>query len=214
MQEVFYLDNHLLVACKPAGLLTQPDETGNPSFQEELKAFLKGKGERWFLEPIHRLDRPASGLVLFARSSKALSRLQAQMREGKIERLYVAEIEGALFPEEGKLEHFLTHESHRARVVSRDVPGAKRASLTYQVFGRTERSTFVRVFLETGRYHQIRAQMSAAGHSIIGDGRYGAKCPAKTIHLHCARIAFYHPVTKEIVAVESAAPFSPQSAQH
>ncbi|MBI3901113.1 MAG: RNA pseudouridine synthase [Chlamydiia bacterium] len=190
---------------KPAGLLTQPDDTGAPSFQEELKTWIKErehKAGNVFLHPIHRLDRQTSGLVLFARSSKALSRLNEKMREGSIERVYLAEIEGYLDQEEGQLTHYLVHGEHRAIVAHEGDLDAKKAKLTYKIVKRNADSTLVRVFLETGRYHQIRAQFSAIGHPVVGDLRYGASDKRGVIHLHCCRIAFQHPVTKELVEIE------------
>ena len=207
---VLYLDNHLLIAVKPAGLLTQPDDTGASSFQEELKQWVKEREHKpgnVFLHPIHRLDRQTSGLVIFAKSSKALSRLNEKMREGTIERVYGAEVEGRLDAEEGRLDHYLVHDDHIARLAKEGDKDAKKARLVYQVIKRLPHSTFVRVSLETGRYHQIRAQFSFIGHPVVGDKRYGALQAHDAIHLHCQRIAFEHPVTKELVEVESPLPF-------
>lgn len=207
---VIYLDNHLLIGVKPAGLLTQPDDTGNDSFQEQLKAFLKEKEKKTgnvFLHPIHRLDRATSGLVLFARTSKALSRLNSAMREQAIERIYVAEVEGRLQGPMGRLDHYLVHDQHRAIIANKGDKEAKKARAFYQVLLHKAQTTIVQVQLETGRYHQIRAQMSAIGHPIVGDGRYGAINKKDQIHLHCTKIAFQHPVTKELIAINSPPPF-------
>ncbi|HLB52456.1 MAG TPA: RNA pseudouridine synthase, partial [Chlamydiales bacterium] len=127
---VLYLDNHLLIAVKPAGLLTQPDDTGASSFQEELKQWVKEREHKpgnVFLHPIHRLDRQTSGLVIFAKSSKALSRLNEKMREGTIERVYGAEVEGRLDAEEGRLDHYLVHDDHIARLAKEGDKDAKKA---------------------------------------------------------------------------------------
>jgi 23S rRNA pseudouridine1911/1915/1917 synthase len=195
-----YSDNHLLVAVKPAGWLTQPDGSSTPDLETLMKEWVKkekNKPGAVFLHAAHRLDRFAFGLVLFARTSKALSRLNEQMRAGTIRRIYVAEVEGTLIENEGVLEHYLTHEEYHAAVVAADHPGAKKARLSYVVEERLKTSTMVRVDLATGRYHQIRAQFSAIGHPILGDTRYGAKEEKEKSHLQCATLIFQHPVTKE-----------------
>lgn len=198
-----YSDNHLLVANKPSGMPTQPD------FEEVMKAWVKQKYSKpgaVFLHAAHRLDKPVSGLVLFARTGKALSRLNEMMRKGEIRRIYLADVEGELTEKEGRLEHYLRHGSHAAIVSSKDDPEAKRASLTYQVERVQNGRSLVRIELETGRYHQIRAQFAAIGHPIVGDERYGAR-KASAIHLHCARLSLIHPVSKEPLSWESPTPF-------
>lgn len=209
---VVFCDNHLLVALKPNALPTQPPPEGGDSLEGFAKEWLKRSYQKpgnVFLHAIHRLDKPVSGLVLFARTSKALSRLNEQQREQSIQRVYAAEVEGALSIKKGKLDHYLIHGEHRAIVAKADEPNAKHARLTYTVFELRERSTVVVVELETGRYHQIRAQFGASGYPIIGDRRYGAKGgDERAIHLHCMRLAFEHPVTKERCSFHSSAPFS------
>lgn len=175
-----YEDNHLLIASKAPGVPTQPD------FVEEMRAYIKKKYDKpgnVFLEPAHRLDQPVSGLVLFARTSKALSRLQEMMRQQTIERIYLAKT----FPPlqgEGSLVDYMAHGDRRA------IPGDKKAVLHYQEVGE-----YVQVTLETGRYHQIRYQLSKAGHPIIGDLKYGGKKHPRVL-LHASKIALIHPVTK------------------
>lgn len=211
-EEVLFSDNHLLIALKPAGMLTQPDASGD----ESLEAFVKGwvkreyhKEGNVFLHCIHRLDRPVSGLVLFARTSKALSRLNEQSRGLEIQRLYVAEVEGILPQKIGQLDHYLIHGEHRALLGKEGQEGAKHARLKYEVLHYMPHSTLVQIELETGRYHQIRAQFSAIGHPVAGDKKYGAKSgDGKTIRLHAAKMAFEHPVTKELLTFESPPPFS------
>lgn len=205
---VIYCDNHILVADKPAGWLTQPDGSGTPDLETAMKEYVKkkyGKPGDVFLHAVHRLDRPVGGLVLFARTSKALSRLNEQVRDGAIKRIYFAEVEGVLEPKEGQLEHLLLHGDHRA-VVSTS-PEAKLARLHYRVESHKENRTRVVIELQTGRYHQIRAQFSAIGHPIVGDSRYGAREEGQTIHLHCACLIFLHPVTKLELTFESRPPF-------
>lgn len=203
--DVIYVDNHILIAVKPPGVLTQPDNTGRDSLEELVKAWLKEKTQKKgavFLHPIHRLDRFVSGLVLFARTSKALSRLNEQLRSQQIQRIYVAEIEGILPYRSGQLDHFLIHKSHHAEVVDKSVRGAKRAKLFYEILEKRKNSTLVKIELETGRYHQIRAQFAKSGFPVVGDGRYGAK-PKESIHLHCFSLSFIHPVTKELLSFKN-----------
>ena len=188
---IVYCDNHVLVALKPAGWVTQE------KFAIFCEQWLKDKYNKpgnVFLHAIHRLDRPVSGLVLFARTTKALSRLNEAMRTHAIYRRYEAEVEGKVRPPEGEWVHRLLHSEHRA-VVS---PEGKIAKLRYKVIAEGPKTTLVSFELETGRYHQIRAQCGEMYHPIVGDQRYGSKTGDDTmIHLRCAEIAFEHPVSKE-----------------
>lgn len=186
-------DNHLLIVDKPAGMLTQA-----AGEEEGLEEVLK-KDYR-YLHCVHRIDAPVSGIVVFAKSSKALSRLNASMREGRWKKIYLARVEGKL-DGSGTLEHHLTHGNRRAIID----PSGKRCVLNYKVLG-----DLVEIELITGRYHQIRAQFAAIGHPIVGDVKYGAKQKAmrgpKTIDLHHARLEFPHPIRGEIVSIESENP--------
>jgi 23S rRNA pseudouridine1911/1915/1917 synthase len=209
--EILFCDNHILVANKPAGLLTQPDESGADSLEVRAKAWVKKQYEKpgnVFLHAIHRLDRPVSGLVIFARTSKALSRLNEQSRDQEIQRVYFAEVEGILAQKSGRLDHYLIHGDHRAIVAKEGAKDAKHARLTFVVRHVGPHTTQVEIELETGRYHQIRAQFGAIGHPIVGDKKYGAKEEWPAILLHCERVAFQHPVTKEALNFRVEAPFS------
>ena len=210
--EVLFCDNHILIAAKPAGLLTQPDDSGNDSLEAFVKDWVKREYQKEgavFLHCIHRLDRPVSGLVLFARTSKALSRLNEQSRKIEIQRSYIAEVEGILPQKMGRLDHYLIHGDHRSLIGKSGQEGAKQARLKYEVLHYMPHSTLVRIELETGRYHQIRAQFGAIGHPVHGDKKYGAQNgDGRTIRLHSAKMAFEHPVTKEILTFESAPPFA------
>jgi 23S rRNA pseudouridine1911/1915/1917 synthase len=194
--EGVYHDPHVLLAEKPAGLSTQP------YFEEELKRRFNVR----FLHAVHRLDRPVSGLVLFARSSKALARLHDQMRQGRIERTYCAEVEGLLALEEGELEHFLVHGDRCAKLATNHHPQAKRARLSFRVTGRHKETTRLSIRLETGRYHQIRVQCAAIGHPIVGDKLYGGAFRER-LHLHCETLSFLHPISKERLSISRNAPF-------
>lgn len=205
-KEPLFCDNHLLVVDKPANLPTQPRPTGGASLETEAKEWVKRKFHKKgnvFLTPVHRLDMPVSGLVLFARTSKALSRLQEQMREKQFEKTYIARVEGLLKKKEGKLRHFLSHGSHRAHVVSKEV--GKEALLSYCVFKEDAGASWVKVELQTGRYHQIRAQFAQVGHPICGDRKYGAKGAAQLegIDLHHGKLSFFHPISKERLTLKT-----------
>ena len=208
---VVFCDNHLLIANKPCGVLTQPDESGGESLETFAKLWVKkeyNKPGNVYLHAIHRLDKPVSGLVLFARTSKALSRLNEQSRNQEIQRIYVAEVEGILQEKEGKLDHYLIHGDHRAIVAKEGQKDAKHARLTFQVIRFLPHSTIIAIELDTGRYHQIRAQFSATDHPIVGDRKYGSKSGSgEEIHLHCSQLSFEHPVTKEVLKFEAPAPF-------
>jgi 23S rRNA pseudouridine1911/1915/1917 synthase len=203
--EVIYIDNHLLIAVKPAGIPTQPP---GDNFLDQAKEYIKKRFQKpgkVFLEPIHRLDKPVSGLVLFARTSKALSRLQEMMRNQLIEKTYFAEVEGSLPAHEGTLEHYLLHGEHRAIVVSPTHKEGKRARLHYRVLKTEKGKSFVAIQLETGRYHQIRAQFSAMGCPVVGDQKYGSNKALKDerIALHHGQLSFSHPVSHEKISFKT-----------
>lgn len=200
--EVIFCDNHILVVSKPAGLSTQPHAGEDRNLTDEAKAWIKrryAKPGNVYLEPVHRLDKPVSGLVLFARTSKALSRLQEMMRQRMIRKTYFSWVEGFLPAPEGTLEHYLIHDAHRARVVNSSHPEAKLARLHYKLLEKQEDRHLVEVDLETGRYHQIRAQFAAIGCPVVGDSKYGSRFPSKDnkIALHHGKLMLLHPVTKE-----------------
>lgn len=202
MLDILYVDNHVLVVNKPAGIATQPSPTSDESLELLCKNWVKEKYQKpgnVYLHALHRLDKPVSGIVLFARTSKALSRLNESMREKKMHKTYVGLVEGIVTPEEGTLKHYLTHGDHFAHLASPSTPNAKCACLHYKVKEVKKSSSLVEVYLETGRYHQIRAQMSAIGHPIIGDMKYGSTVPMATgiIALCHSRFSFPHPISHE-----------------
>jgi 23S rRNA pseudouridine1911/1915/1917 synthase len=184
------------VVEKPAEMATQPDLT------ELAKAFVKKKYNKpgnVFLHPVHRLDKAVSGLVLFARTSKALSRLQEMMRDRKIVKIYHALVEGDLPAEQGRLVHHLIHGSFRAEI-SRE---GKESILEYSVLKREKGTTLLEINLLTGRYHQIRAQLSAIGCPVLGDEKYGSKKSwKKGIALHHSEMRFELPVTKQSLVLK------------
>lgn len=204
---LIFEDNHLLVVNKPAGLPTQPDDTGQSSMEEWTKGWLKEKYHKpgnVFLGIVHRLDKPVSGIVIFAKTSKALSRLNTSIRAKATHKLYYALIDHDLPAKEGILENYLVHDDFRARVVSAKEPYAKLALLKYKTIEKIESRTLVEVELETGRYHQIRAQLAYAGCPICGDSKYGSQTPFYgRVALHHARLQIPHPITGEIRTFEA-----------
>ncbi|GAB4187290.1 MAG: RluA family pseudouridine synthase [Simkaniaceae bacterium] len=205
---IIYLDNHLLIADKPAGMLTQETEKEKHSLENAAKAFLKEKFQKKgnvFLGVVHRLDKDVSGLVVFARTSKALSRLNQIFRSRQLQKVYLAVIEGTLPKRSGYLEDLLGKESHKARITKDKDEMGKKAILFYEVIKEKNKKSLLRIFLKTGRYHQIRIQFSSRGHPIVGDQKYGSRVfwPEKGIALHHWKIEFIHPVKKEWLTVQS-----------
>lgn len=198
------MDNHLLVVKKKGDLLTQNAESG-PSLEDLLKKELKNKLQKKgevFLHCVHRIDKSVSGLVLFAKTSKALSRLNEQIREKKIVRKYLAVVEGVLEKKEDVLEHFLLRGDYQTKAVSSENSEAKKAVLQYRVLKEKNNFSLIEITLLTGRYHQIRAQFSSIGHPVYGDKKYNSKKDLKEIALHGHFLEFCHPVTKETLSFE------------
>lgn len=214
--ETLHLDNHLLVVHKPAGMLVQEDRTGDADLLTLGKAFLKERFDKpgnVFLGLVHRLDRPVSGVVALARTSKAAARLSEQFRERSPEKNYVALVEGRLLGEGTRVDH-LAKLGQTVRVVKPSHPEAKRAELRYRVLGSERRRegdvSLVAVELVTGRAHQIRVQLAAMGHPILGDLRYGAAAPFgdRALALHAAALTIEHP-TQRVPMTFTAAPHWP-----
>ena len=207
--DIVYIDNHLLAADKPHNLLTQPSGTERNSLEAQAKLFVKNefhKPGNVFLEAVHRIDRQACGIVLFARTSKALSRLTEQIRNGSCRKIYRALVTGRMPQEEGDLEDWLLHDDFKAVVVSPKTDGAKRATLRYRLLEtRPDNRFLLEIQLETGRYHQIRVQLAHAGCPIIGDEKYGSTEPYQNgaIALQHARLTILHPITKQSITFES-----------
>lgn len=209
---ILFCDNHILVASKPAGMLTQKNPLGEKGLEDELKQWVKTtyqKPGNVFLHAVHRLDRPVSGIVLFARTSKALSRLSQSTRERKYKKTYLALVEGKLSAESGVLEHKLMHGNFRSEVATSQVDDAKYCRLTYTVKQTYDGSTLVEISLETGRYHQIRAQFAESGHPIVGDIKYGSHFPSlqqEAIALHHSHLEIHHPVSGNLLSFEAPLP--------
>lgn len=201
--EVLFEDNHCLAVAKPAGLLMVGDETGDDSLLDLAKDYLREKYNKpgnVFLGVVHRLDRPVSGVALFARTSKAASRLSDQFRVGSVQKVYRAWVKGS--PPDGthELVDWLkkTHETNTTRVVRAGTEGAKQALLRFSVLQRSGGKSLVEVHPKTGRSHQIRVQLSSRGWPILGDLRYGGPACGnpQAIALHATSLTFLHPTLK------------------
>lgn len=211
--QVVYEDNHIIIVYKESGEIVQGDKTGDTPLAETVKAYIKEKYAKpgaVFLGVVHRLDRPVSGLVVFARTSKALSRLNDMFRKGEVHKTYWALVQNQPALPEGTLEHWLTRNEKQNKSYSypREVPGSKKAILKYRLIGQSERYYLLEIKLLTGRHHQIRCQLSAMGCPIKGDLKYGSKRSNAdgSISLLSHRIDFIHPVSKEHIVVESPLP--------
>jgi len=210
MIDILFEDNHLLILNKPAGLLTEPSGTDQDSLLCQAKQFLKVKYEKpgnVYLGIVHRLDKPASGIVIFAKTSKALSRLNKSMRDRKFKKMYTALVENKPPYNEASLEDYLVHDDFKATVSTKSNSLAKYCKLTYHIVKKLGNFSLLEIILETGRYHQIRAQLSNIGCPIVGDQKYGShtKLPLKdTIALQHTKLEMIHPVTHEIMVFETA----------
>ena len=201
---VLYEDNHLIVINKKAGDITQGDKTGDTPLPDKVKAYLKEKYNKpgnVFCGVIHRLDRPTSGIVVFAKTSKALSRMNDLFRDDKIDKKYWAIVDQRPPAESGHLKHYLWKNEKQNKSYAYPSPkdGAKEAKLQYKLLSESDRYFLLEVDLETGRHHQIRCQLATLNIHIKGDLKYGAKRsnPDASISLHARSISFVHPITKE-----------------
>ncbi len=210
---VVYEDNHIIIVNKAASEIVQGDKTGDIPLSDKLKQYLKekyGKPGNVFVGVTHRLDRPVSGLVLFAKTGKALSRLNGMFRDGKVHKTYWAIVQHCPPSPEGELVHYLVRNTvqNKSYAYDREVPESKKAVLDYKVIGHSDRYFLLEIRLLTGRHHQIRCQLAKIGCPIKGDLKYGSprSNPDGSICLHARRISFMHPVSKQPVEVEAPVP--------
>ena len=196
--EVLYEDNHIIVVFKPENILSQADSTGDTDMLTIIKDYIKKKYNKpgnVYLGLVHRLDRPVSGVMVFARTSKAASRLSKQIQNHEFSKQYLAVINGILPEKEGELCDYLAKDSNgNTRVVSPS--NGKKSILKYKVIAEKDNYSLVEISLITGRHHQIRVQFSSRGYPLVGDQRYG-KMDKKQIALCSYKLSFYHPITKE-----------------
>ncbi len=210
---ILYEDNHLIAVNKAAGELVQGDRSGDTPLCETVKAYLKEKYRKpgnVFCGVIHRIDRPVSGVVLFARTSKALARMNEAVKSRDFGKQYLAIVQNRPVPPEATLVHYLRKDEgqNRTYVSENEREGYRRAELDYRLAGTSERYFLLEIALKTGRHHQIRAQLAAIGCPIKGDLKYGAprSNPDGSICLHARCISFKHPVTGSCIRIEAPLP--------
>lgn len=211
---VLYEDNHLIIVNKQAGEIVQGDKTGDTPLSDIVKEWLKEKHNKpgnVYLGVVHRLDRPVSGVVLFAKTSKALPRLNKMFAEhDKVSKTYWAIVQNRPQASKGTLTHWLTRQekNNTARAYDREVPGAKKAVLDYELIASGDRYHLLEIHLHTGRHHQIRCQLAKMGCPIKGDLKYGAprSNPDGSISLHARNLTLEHPVSHETISVTAPVP--------
>lgn len=208
-----YEDNHIIIVSKRSGEIVQGDKTGDEPLSETVKQYIKEKYHKpgnVFLGVVHRLDRPVWGLVVFAKTSKALTRLNKMFKEGQVHKTYWAITKNAPPAEEGVLTDWLVRNERQNKSYAhpQEVPNAKKAVLKYRVIAHSDRYHLIEVNLLTGRHHQIRCQLANMGCAIKGDLKYGAprSNPDGSISLLARRITFVHPVSKENIVIEAPLP--------
>jgi len=212
MPEILYEDNHIIAVNKRPSDLSQGDRSGDPSLDDEVKKYIARKYNKpgeVFLGVVHRLDRPVSGVILYARTSKALSRLNEMFRTSEVMKVYLAIVKNRPPEDTGTISHYLkkNEKQKKTYVYDTEVKGSKKASLTYRVAGRSDRYYLLEVILHSGRHHQIRAQLAEIGCPVKGDLKYGFSRSNDdgSISLMARRLEFIHPVKK--VKVMITAPF-------
>lgn len=212
-ERLLYEDNHVIIVAKRAGDIVQGDKTGDVPLSDMVKQYIKERYQKpgeVFLGVVHRLDRPVSGVVLFARTSKALSRLSDMFRTRQVQKTYWAIVGNEPPQTEGTLTHWLTRnpKNNTARAYDHEVPNSKQAILDYRVLAKSDRYWLLEIDLHTGRHHQIRCQLAKMGCPIKGDLKYGAprSNPDGSISLHARRIRFEHPVSHQQIDITAPVP--------
>lgn len=213
--KILYEDNHIIAVNKTHHDLVQQDRTGDMSLDQKVRFYIQEKYNKpgtVFLGVVHRLDRPVTGIVLFARTSKALSRLTRMFRNGEIKKTYWAIVKNKPSDESGRLEHYLVRNAAQNKSYSHDHPckGSRFATLSYSVIGHSDRYHLLEIDLETGRHHQIRTQLAHIGCPVKGDLKYGYPRSNANggISLHARKVRFIHPVSKHEVVIVAETPDS------
>jgi 23S rRNA pseudouridine1911/1915/1917 synthase len=208
MAEILYEDNHLIAVYKRSSDLVQGDKTGDKTLDEEVKRYIEEKYKKpgaAFLGVVHRLDRPVSGVLLFARTSKALERLNEMFRSRQVRKIYFAIVKERPPEDEATIKHFLkkNEKQNKSYVYDTEVKGSKEGSLTYKLIGRSDKYYLLEIELHTGRHHQIRAQLAKIGCPIKGDLKYGYPRSNEDggISLFARKLQFIHPVKKEEIVI-------------
>lgn len=215
-QDILYEDNHLLILNKQPSAIVQGDKTGDEPLSETLKQYLKVRYDKpgnVFLGVVHRLDRPVSGAVIFARTSKALTRLNAMLKQGEIHKTYWAVVKNTPPEAEAHLTGYLrrNEEKNKTFVSAKPSENSQKAELVYRLIGSSDTYHLLEINLLTGRHHQIRAQLADIGCPIKGDLKYGfpRSNPGGSIHLHARSVEFIHPVSKENICITANPPADP-----
>lgn len=210
---VLYEDNHIIIVNKASGEIVQGDKTGDTPLVETVRAYIKEKYNKpgnVFCGLTHRLDRPVSGVVIFAKTSKALERINNMLKNHEIKKTYWAIVKNTPKQAEGTLVNYLVRneKQNKSYAYPTEKPNSKRAELNYKVIGKSDNYTLLEVNLITGRHHQIRCQLAAMGCPIKGDLKYGfaRSNPDGSISLHARSVEFTHPVSKELIHVEAPTP--------
>jgi 23S rRNA pseudouridine1911/1915/1917 synthase len=211
--EILFEDNHLIAVNKNTSDLVQVDDTGDLSLEEKVKLYLKEKYKKEgevFLGVVHRIDRPVSGLVLFARTSKALARINEMFQKQEVKKTYWAIVKKLPIEQSGTLVHFLTRDNtkNKAYAFDKEVKNSKKASLSYKVIFSSDNYNLMEIDLHTGRHHQIRCQLAKIGCPIKGDLKYGFPRSNEDggICLHSRKMEFMHPVKKEVISITANPP--------
>lgn len=200
--KILYFDNHLVIAFKPFGIPTQKSMAHKDNLEDQVKEWLKKKYDKpgnVFLHAVHRLDLTTCGIVVLAKTEKALKRLNESIKKGDFKKTYFAVVEGSLKEDSGELVHYLKHENFKADISDVQKDGYKNCKLEFEVLNRTKGMTLLKIRLLTGRYHQIRGQFSYIGNPVVGDIKYGSKTSYgnNKIALIHKEVELFHPIKKE-----------------
>ncbi|MGB2225302.1 MAG: RluA family pseudouridine synthase [Polaribacter sp.] len=214
--DILFEDNHIIVINKQPGDISQGDKTGDTPLSEIVKSYIKfkyNKPGKVYLGVVHRLDRPTSGVIIFAKTSKALERLNKKLRDKEIQKTYWAVVKNRPPKSSDTLIHFLKkdHQKNKSKAYEKEIKDSKKAILHYSILKQLDHYYLLEIQLETGRHHQIRTQLSHIGSPIKGDLKYGFPRSNKnaSIHLHAHKIEFHHPVSKERLTIEAKPPNDP-----
>ena len=214
--EILYEDNHLLIINKGVSEIVQEDKTGDESLEQMIKAYIKVRDHKpgnVFLGVAHRIDRPVSGVVVFAKTGKALTRMNEMFQNREIKKIYWAIVKERPERDEARLEHFISRntQKNKAYIHNKEVKDSKPASLSYRILSKSDNYYLLEIELHTGRHHQIRAQLAAIGCPVKGDLKYGSprSNPDGSIHLHARKLEFIHPVSQIQVSTLADPPNDP-----
>lgn len=209
---ILYEDEYILVINKPASLMVEPDRNGHPNLLQQIQKYIKSSlphGEEVYAQHLHRLDRPVSGIVLFAKKRAVLKNLSEQFAERKVKKFYQALTDHSPKQHKSTLQNWLLKEKKKAVIYDQEIEYAEKVILDYEVTSLSERHFLWNIELHTGKYHQIRAQLAHANSPIIGDLSYGSTLlyQPNCIALHACQLIFFHPISNEVICIEKPAEF-------